>query len=223
MNPIRIVVVDDHPLIRQGMNALLSSIDGMEVVGEAADGAQAVAVTRSTRPDVVLMDLHMAGTDGLTATRRITDDQPGIAVLVVTMLEDDASVLAALKAGARGYVLKGADQDELHRAIVAVARGEAIFGPAIAARVLQLFARPEPPAPEAFPQLTRREREVLDRVAAGENNSLIARSLALSAHTVANHVSNILIKLQAADRAQVIIRARDAGLGGRTPPAGGAP
>lgn len=213
MTPIRVVIADDHALLRQGVRALLSSLDGIEVVGEAADGQGAVEVTLSVRPDVVLMDLHMARMDGIEATRRITAEVPDTAVLVVTMLDDDASIFAAMKAGARGYVLKGADQDEVRRAITSVAQGEAIFGPTIATRVLQLLSRPSAPSAEAFPQLTRRERQVLEHVATGRNNLAISRSLDLSPHTVANHVSSILMKLQAADRADAIIRARDAGLG----------
>jgi DNA-binding NarL/FixJ family response regulator len=213
MTSIRVVIVDDHALLRQGVRALLSSLSGIEVVGEAADGREAVDVTARVRPDVVLMDLHMAGMDGIEATRRITAEVPDTAVLVVTMLDDDASIFAAMKAGARGYVLKGADQDEVRRAISAVARGEAIFGPTIATRVLQLLSRPTAPSPEAFPQLTERERQVLEHVATGRNNMAISRELGVSPHTVANHVSSILMKLQAADRAEAIIRARDAGLG----------
>ncbi len=213
MTSIRVVIVDDHALLRQGVRALLSSLGGIEVVGEAADGREAVEVTRSLRPDVVLMDLHMAGVDGIESTRRITAEVPDTAVLVVTMLDDDASIFAAMKAGARGYVLKGADQDEVRRAITAVAGGEAIFGPTIATRVLQLLSRPTAPSAEAFPQLTGRERQVLEHVATGANNVAISRYLNLSPHTVANHVSSILMKLQATDRAEAIIRARDAGLG----------
>lgn len=213
MTSIRVVIADDHALLRQGVRALLSSLDGIEVVGEAADGQAAIEVTRRVRPDVVLMDLHMAGMDGIEATRRIAAEIPDTAVLVVTMLDDDASIFAAMKAGARGYVLKGADQDEVRRAISAVARGEAIFGPTIATRVLQLLSRPAAPSAEAFPQLTGRERQVLEHVATGRNNVAISRDVGLSPHTVANHVSSILMKLQAADRAEAIIRARDAGLG----------
>jgi len=213
MTAIRVVIADDHALLRQGVRALLSSLAGIDVVGEAADGRGAIEVTASLRPDVVLMDLHMDGMDGIEATRRITAEVPDTAVLVVSMLDDDASILAAMKAGARGYVLKGADQDEVRRAITSVAQGEAIFGPTVATRVLQLLSRPSAASVEAFPQLTERERQVLEHVAAGRNNVAISRHLGLSPHTVANHVSSILMKLQAADRAEAIIRARDAGLG----------
>lgn len=215
--PVRVVVVDDHVLIREGVRALIGSIDGMDIVGEAANGDEALAVVRETRPKVVLMDLHMPGTDGITATRQISTAFPATSVLVVSMLDDDASVFAAMRAGARGFVLKGADPDELRRAIAGVANGEAIFGPGIAERVLDLLTRP--PAAEAepvFPELTAREREVLDHVARGETNPVIARSLYLSPRTVANHVSNILAKLHATDRTDIALRARDAGLGSET-------
>jgi DNA-binding NarL/FixJ family response regulator len=213
-DPIRVVVADDHLLIRQGVRALLGSLEGIEVVGEAADGEEAIAVAKATHPDVVMMDLHMPGTDGVTATRRLVAEMPGIAVLVVTMLDDDASVYSAMKAGARGYLLKGAEQDEILRAVTGVARGEAIFGPGVAGRLLDLLAHSPGATTMPFPELTTREREVLDLLAAGRNNAVIARRLGLSSHTVANHVSNILTKLHASDRTEVIIRARDVGLGG---------
>jgi DNA-binding NarL/FixJ family response regulator len=212
--PIRVVVVDDHALIREGVRALIASIDGMELVGEAADGDEALVVVSEARADVVLMDLHMPGTDGITATRALSASRPDAAVLVVSMLDDDASVFAAMRAGARGFVLKGADPDELRRAIIGVANGEAIFGPGVAERVLDLFLRPTPAETQpVFPELTEREREVLDRVARGETNPLIAQALYLSPRTVANHVSNILSKLHATDRTDIALRARNAGLG----------
>ncbi len=216
--PIRVVVADDHPLIRTGVRALLLTLDDLDLVGEAADGDEAITVTRETRPDVVLMDLQMPGTDGITATRAIITELPDTAVLVVTMIEDDASVFAAMCAGARGYLLKGAGQDELHRAVTAVAHGEAIFGPRIAARVLTLLANP-PQATRTtpFPQLTDRERQVLDELASGHTNNTIARTLGINGRTVANHVSAILTKLQLADRSQAIVRAREAGFGHRRP------
>ncbi|MGE0880946.1 MAG: response regulator [Acidimicrobiia bacterium] len=213
----RVVVVDDHALIRDGVKALLGSLPQFELVGEAADGSEAVDVVAATQPDVVLMDLHMPGTDGITATRMIAQRHPQVAVLVVSMLDDDASVFAAVRAGARGYVLKGAEREELTRAITAVAGGEAIFGPGIAQRVLGLFSeRPTVGAAastEPFPELTEREREILDHVASGKSNATIAQALYLSPRTVANHVSNILGKLHATDRTDIAIRARDAGLG----------
>jgi DNA-binding NarL/FixJ family response regulator len=208
------VVVDDHALIREGVRALISSIDGMDLVGEAPNGDEALAVVGDTRADVVLMDLHMPGTDGITATREISNAFPATAVLVVSMLDDDASVFAAMRAGARGFVLKGAAPDELRRAITGVANGEAIFGPGIAERVLDLLMRPSAAeADPVFPELTEREREVLDHVARGETNPVIARALYLSPRTVANHVSNILAKLHATDRTDIALRARNAGLG----------
>ena len=213
---IRVVVVDDHALIRQGVRALLGSIDGMDLVGEAADGREAVTVVRDTTPDVVLMDLHMPELDGVAATRAITATHPDVAVLVVSMLDDDASVFAAMRAGARGYVLKGAGPDELRRAITGVAAGDAIFGPGVAARVLDLFAASPTTAARPFAELTEREFEVLDHLARGSTNPTIARALHVSPRTVANNVSNILSKLHAADRTDAAIRARRAGLGGDT-------
>ena len=213
--PTRVVVVDDHALIREGVRALLGSLAHIELVGEAADGDEAVAVVEAVQPDVVLMDLHMPGTDGITATRTIVRRHPGVAVLVVSMLDDDASVFAAVRAGARGYVLKGADREELTRAITAVAGGDALFGPGIAERVLGLFSTPPAPTEAPFPELTEREREILDHVAQGRSNGAIAAALYLSPRTVANHVSNILSKLHATDRTDVAIRAREAGLGRR--------
>lgn len=214
---IRVVVADDHALIREGVRALLASVPGLELVGEAASGRQAIAVVGDLRPDVVLMDLHMADIDGVAATRTIVAAHPSVAVLVVSMLDDDGSVFAAMRAGARGYVLKGAEPDELQRAIRGVAAGAAVFGPGIAERVLQLFRAPPARSPDAFPELTEREREILDHVARGRSNGAIAQELHVSVRTVANHVSNILGKLHAADRTDAALRAREAGLG-RTPP-----
>jgi DNA-binding NarL/FixJ family response regulator len=213
MEPIRVLVADDHPLFRDGLRGLLASRDGFDVVGEAATGQEAVTVTASAFPDVVVMDLHMPGLNGIDATRRIVAASPNTAVLVLTMFSDDDSVFAAMRAGARGYLLKGAGQAEIVQAIQAVARGEAVFGPAIADRVLAYFSTPPPAPAEAFPELTQREREVLELLAGGELNTTIARRLALSPKTVRNHVSNIFVKLQVADRAQAVIRARQAGLG----------
>ena len=212
-NPIRVLVVDDHALVREGVRALITSLPEMEFVGEAADGRQAIERARETRPDVVLMDLHMPVLDGISATRAILSENSAVSVLVVSMLDDDASVFAALRAGARGYVLKGAETDELRRAIVSVASGDVIFGPGVATRVLDLFAKPMP-VTAPFPDLTEREREILDHVARGEPNAVIARALYISPRTVANNVSNILTKLHATDRTDIAIRARDAGLGG---------
>jgi len=210
---IRVMVVDDHALIREGAKAFLGSVVDMEHVGEAVDGREAVTVALACRPDVVLMDLHLPDVDGIAATRAICHAVPTAAVLVVSMLDDDTNVFAALRAGARGYVLKGAAPNELERAIRGVATGDAVFGPGIADRVLQTFTAPPPTPTMPFPELTDREHEVLDQLAAGKSNGDIARTLLLSPRTVANHVSNILTKLQATDRTQAALRARDAGLG----------
>ena len=211
---VRIVVADDHPLYRRGLAALLSAQAGWEVVGEEADGIGAVTTAHATQPDVVVMDLRMPGIDGIEATRRIVSASPHVAVLVLTMYEDDGSVFSAMRAGARGYLLKGADQIEIVRAVAAVAGGEAIFGAAVAVRILEFFAAPRPRETEiVFPQLTVREHEVLDLIAAGRSNAELAATLVLSPKTVRNHVSNIFAKLQVADRAQAIVLARDAGLG----------
>jgi DNA-binding NarL/FixJ family response regulator len=213
MENVRILVADDHPLFRDGMRVLLASLSGCEVVGEAANGQEAIDLAQSLQPDVVLMDLQMPGVNGIEATRRIVQASPHVGVIVVTMFEDDDSVFAALRAGARGYVLKGADQAEIVRSLEAVARGEALFGPPIAARLVAYFAAPRPPAQaELFPELTEREREVLQLIARGHSNGDIAEALVISLKTVRNHVSNIFSKLQVAGRAEAIIRAREAGL-----------
>jgi DNA-binding NarL/FixJ family response regulator len=209
-----VLIADDHPHFRDGMRALLLSAPDVEVVGEAADGERAVTLAERLQPDVILMDLNVPGVGGIEATRRILYTSPHISILVVSMYEDDDSVFAALQAGARGYLLKGALKAEILRAIRAVTSGEAIFGPTIARRLMQYFATPHPAGPvEAFPELTGREREILALIARHETNPEIARQLHLSQKTVRNHVSNIFTKLQVADRAQAIIRAREAGLG----------
>jgi DNA-binding NarL/FixJ family response regulator len=212
MSDIRVVLADDHPVVRAGLAALLGSLSGIEVVGVATDGREAVREVVVQRPDVAVLDLQMPGQDGFSATREIARVAPDVAVLILTMFDDDDSVFAAMRAGARGYVVKGAEQEEIGRAIRAVASGEAIFGPGIAQRVLRFFAAP-PPVAEPFPELTAREREILDLLAAAMPNSMIATRLGLSPKTVANHLSSIFTKLQVADRAQAILRARDAGLG----------
>jgi DNA-binding NarL/FixJ family response regulator len=211
METVRVLVVDDHPVFRDGLRALLASAAGVEIAGEAATGQDAVDAAAALQPDVVLMDLHLPGLNGIEATRAIVAASPHIAILILTMLEDDDSVFAAMRAGARGYLLKGAAQDEILRAIEAVASGEAIFGPVIAARVIEYFSARRPPEP--FPDLTDREREVLELIAQGASNPDIARHFVLSPKTVRNHVSNIFTKLQVADRAHAIVRAREAGLG----------
>ncbi len=214
METLRILVAEDHPLFRGGMVSLLSSVAGFEVAGEATTGEEAAARAAEFQPDVVLIDLQMPKVNGIEATRRIVTESSSIRVLVVTLLEDDESVFMALRAGARGYVLKDADEEEVIRAIRAVGRGEAIFSPAIASRLLAYFAAPDPAAapPRAFPTLTEREREILRLIARGHPNPTIARELSLSAKTVGNYVSNVFTKLQVADRAGAIIRAREVGL-----------
>jgi DNA-binding NarL/FixJ family response regulator len=213
MDPIRLLIADDHAFYREGVHTMLLGQPDMEVIGEASDGDETIARAESLQPDVILMDIKMPGVNGIEATRRILRASPHIQVLVVTMFEDDDSVFAAMRAGARGYLLKDADQDELMRAVKAVYRGEAIFSPAIAQRMIYYFsALPQTASAIAFPDLTEREREILHLVAQGESNTAIAKGLTLSLKTVQNHVSNIFSKLQVADRAQAIVRARDAGL-----------
>jgi DNA-binding NarL/FixJ family response regulator len=207
MTPLRVLVVDDHPLFTAGVTALLSSVADTEVVATAADGEAAVREATLHRPDVVLMDLNLPGTSGLEATRRIAKARPESVVLVLSMLDDDESVLAAMRAGARGYVLKGAGQEELLAAIRSVAAGGAVFGAAVAGRMLAALDAP-PPAP-AFPGLTEREAQVLSLMAEGRDNREIAAELSVSSKTVANHVSHILTKLQARDRVDAVLRARD--------------
>lgn len=214
MEPIRVLAADDHAPFREGLKALLYSAPDLEVVGEARDGDEAIRLAASLQPDVILMDLNMPGMSGIEATRRILRTSPHMSILVISMFEDDDSVFAALQAGARGYLLKGALKAEILRAIRAVTSGEAIFGPAIARRLMQYFSAPRPAAPpDVFPELTDREREILTLIARHETNPEIAKRLHLSQKTVRNHVSNIFTKLQVADRAQAIIRAREAGLG----------
>lgn len=211
---LRILVVDDHPVFRMGMTALLSSLQGFEVVAEAADAPEAVAAAcDGDAVDVVIMDLHLGETSGVEATRDIVARRPELGVLVVTMMDDDDSVFAAMRAGARGYLLKGASPEEIRRAVLSVANGEVLFGPGIAARAVSYLAGAQQRGPTPFPDLTDREREILDLVAQGMDNLSISKRLSVSAKTVRNHLSNILTKLQVADRAQAIVRAREAGLG----------
>lgn len=218
MDPLRVLIADDHPFFRDGLRVLLEATPDTELVGEATDGDEVIALAQSLEPDVILMDLRMPGPGGIEATRRILSENPHIGILVVTMVEDDDSVFAAMRAGGRGYLLKGADKDEMLLAIRAVGRGEAVFGPGIARRLTQYFAPHTLGAPArttraAFPDLTEREREILDLIAAGRNNQEIAGLLFLSLKTVRNYVSSILTKLQVSDRAQAIVRAREAGFG----------
>lgn len=217
VDAIRILIADDHPVVRSGLRALIETLDGLTVIGEAADGEQAVREAQLLRPDVVLMDVRMPGVDGVEATRRLHVAQPETRVLVLTMYDDDETVFTAMRAGARGYLLKGATQDEILTAIRAVVSGQAIFGPGVAARLLAFFAEsPEPLAP--FPDLTDRERAILDLLAGGRRTSAIAQELFLSPKTVSNHLTNIFTKLQVSDRSAAIIVAREGGLGGSGSP-----
>jgi DNA-binding NarL/FixJ family response regulator len=208
--PIRLLIADDHPVFRQGLRVMLESAGEFEVTGEAADGDEAVARALELKPDVVLMDLRMPGLNGIDATRKILEESPSMGVLVLTMFEDDDSVFAAMRAGARGYLLKGSEQEEVQRAIRSVASGEAIFGPDIANRLIAYFSSANT---AAFPELTDREREVLELIAQGKNNQAIASELVLSLKTVRNHVSNVFNKLRVTDRAGAIVKAREAGMG----------
>ena len=215
MSDVRVLVVDDHPVFRMGMAALLDSIDGIATIAQAESAAEAVTAAGEHRPDVVIMDLHLGESSGVDATREIVQLHPEIGVLVVTMFDDDDSVFASMRAGARGYLLKGADPDEVERAVRAVANGEILLGPAVAAKALAFVSGATVGGGAVpFPDLTDREREVLDQVARGLDNLSIARRLSLSPKTVRNHLSNVLTKLQVADRAAAIVRAREAGLGG---------
>ena len=222
------LIADDHRLFREGLRALLSVADGLEVVGEAADGQQAVDLSAALSPDVIVMDIQMPRLSGLEATRLIlrgpvvpsipgpglpvpgSSDPPGI--LIVSMFDDDENVFAAMKAGARGYLLKGAAPEDLLRAIEAVARGEALFGPGIAQRLMRYFARPVQVGPLPFPDLTDREREILARIGQGQRNPAIAHSLELSEKTVRNHITSIFSKLQVGSRSEAALRAQEAGL-----------
>ena len=218
MKKIRVLIADDHPMFRFGMRALIESDAEFEVVGEASTGAEAVSMTVDLVPDVILMDITMPTLNGIEATRQITSKNSDTGILMVTML-DDNSLFAAMRAGARGYLLKGADGEETLRAIKAVANGEAIFSPAIAARMAEVFAtspQAEYSPSSAFPELTPREYEILELIADGKSNAEIAEKLTLSLKTVRNHVSNILNKLQVSDRLQAALRARQAGMGKET-------
>jgi DNA-binding NarL/FixJ family response regulator len=210
---VRVMVADDHPAFRTGLRQMLSGIADLELVGEADGGLAAVELAAQVQPDVVLMDLRMPGIDGIEATRRLLRVDPAVGVVVLTMFEDDDSVFAAMRAGARGYLLKGSEQEDILRAVRCIAAGDAIFGPGVAQRMMQYFATGGAPSRAAFPALTDREREVLELIAAGKGNAAIAHDLVLTLKTVRNHVSNIFGKLQVADRAAAIVKARDAGLG----------
>lgn len=211
---ITVLIADDHPLFRDGIRTLLLSVSDMELIGEAETGDEAVRLAAALQPDVVLMDIQMPGINGIEAARQIVYASPHIALLMMTMFDDDDSVFAAMRAGARGYILKGAKQDEIQRAIRAAAHGEAIFSPSVAARMMVYFSALRPAqSPQIFPELSEREREILALIAQGYKNPEITAALVLSPKTVRNHVSNILGKLQVADRAEAILKARAAGLG----------
>jgi DNA-binding NarL/FixJ family response regulator len=217
MDAVRALIVDDHPMFRRGLRTLLAALPEIVVVGEAGSGEEAMRLAGELHPDLVLMDLQMPGGSGLAATRAIVNADPHTRVLVVTLSGDDDSVFAALRAGAHGYLLKEAEDDEMLRAVRAVAEGGAIFSPGIAARILSFFALPQRSLPgDVFPELSEREREILSLVGKGRSNADIAEQLVLSRKTVSNYVSNIFSKLHVADRAQAIVRAREAGLGGRS-------
>jgi len=207
-----VLIVDDHPIFRKGLRATLSTMPDTELVGEATTGSEAIIMAEQMQPDIVLMDLQMPGGSGLQAIRQIVQTSPHIRILVVTMFEDDDSVFEAMRAGARGYVLKDMDDKEIKRAILAVGHGEAIFSPAIAQRMMNFFAARPPFAADIFPELTGSERNVLKLMAQGLSNEAIAQQLGFTIKTVRNYSSNIFSKLQVADRAQAIIKAREAGL-----------
>lgn len=209
---LQILVVEDSNAFRDGLRDLFKAAPAMNLAGEATNGLEAIAQARRLQPDVVLMDLHMPELNGIEATRRILQTSPHIAILVLTMYDDDESVFAAMRAGARGYLLKGALKNEILRSIRGVAAGEAIFGPAIAQRMVTYFSQMPSAAASSFPELTAREQEILLLVAQHRTNKEIAQKLQISPKTVRNHVSNIFAKLQVADRAEAILRARDAGL-----------
>jgi DNA-binding NarL/FixJ family response regulator len=220
---VSVLLVDDHPLVRQGLHAVLSAADGITVCGEAGDGTTAVKLADQGQPDVIIMDLQLPGLHGIEATRQIVTRRPGTAVLVLTMFEDDDMVFAAMSAGAAGYLLKGADGADIIAAVRAAAAGQAVFGAALAQRLRSWFAAGPRVEATPFPQLTPREREILDGVAAGLTNAQIGQRMFLSAKTIANNVSTILAKLQVGERAQAIVMARDAGLGRGGAAAGGPP
>ncbi len=220
MNAVRILIADDQTITRSGLRSLLAAQPDIEIVGEARDGEEAIELAASLQPDVILMDLRMPGINGIEATRRIHRASPHIAILVITVFEDDTSVFPAIRAGARGYLLKNTEQDELLRAIHTVVNGGAVFSPGIAQRVLGYLSAPEPDVPpNVFDELTNRERAILELIAQGETNAEIAQTLNLSPKTVSNYISNVLLKLQATDRAKLMLMALAAGMGqaGKSP------
>lgn len=213
-SPIRVLVVDDHPVFRIGMSALLRSLGGIEVVGEAADSAEALAAVEAFSPHVVLMDLDLGGDSGIETTRTLCRHDPTLGVLVITMFGDDDSLFASIRAGARGFLLKGASPQEVERAVRSVANGDFLLGPQLAQRAALFLSGARTRGVVPFPELTDREREVVDLVARGYDNATIARRLVLSTKTVRNYVYGVLAKLDVPDRAQLIVRARETGLGG---------
>jgi DNA-binding NarL/FixJ family response regulator len=213
---IRVVIADDHPVFRRGLARTIAATEGLEVVAEAADGREACDAVRRFSPDVAIVDLQMPGMHGLEVARTLARDCPSVGILVLTMSDDEATIWAALRAGARGYLLKSADEDAIIRAVHAIEQGELVVGPGVARRVLGFFDRPAPSVTdEAFPELTQRERAVLEQLVTGMPNAGIARQLGLSTKTVRNYVSAILLKLQVADRRAAIDLAREAGIGSR--------
>lgn len=214
MSILRILIADDHPVFRDGLRALLEATPDLEVVGEAMTGEEAIQLAAHYQPDLILMDVQMPGLNGIEATRQIVINQPAMRILIITMFEDEASVFMAMRAGARGYVLKDATKEEIRRAIQAVGHGEAIFSPSIATHLIDYFARPHSPEPEGlFPELTSREHAILKLLVEGKSTGTIARHLSLSGKTVSNYISNILHKLQVSGRTEAVTRARQAGLG----------
>jgi DNA-binding NarL/FixJ family response regulator len=212
--PVRVLIADDHPMFRFGLAAAIGTAPEINLLGEAASGAELIDMVDRTTPDVVITDLAMPGTDGISATQQIVARHPEVAVLVLTMHEDDEALFGAIRAGAQGYLLKGADGGDIIRAVLTVARGGAVYGTSVARRIMDFFTGAHKDyAVTVFPELTCREREILELVAAGHNNHVIARRLVLSEKTIRNHVASILTKLQATDRAAAVAKARDAGLG----------
>ena len=214
MEKTSILIADDEPAFRSGLRALLKSADELALVGDAETGSEAIRLAAELQPDIILMDINMPGVNGIEATRRILNTSPHIGILILTMFEDDDSVFAAMRAGARGYLLKGTLKAEILRAIQTVGGGGVVFGAAIAQRMMRYFAGVKPiESSDLFPELTEREREILTLIAEGLSNNEIAQRLVLSGKTIRNHITNIFSKLQVADRAQAIVRAREAGLG----------
>jgi DNA-binding NarL/FixJ family response regulator len=210
--PIRVLIADDHPVVRRGMGALLASLAGVEVVAEAATGAEALREAQLNRPDVIVMDVQMPVLDGIEATRRLSALLPDTAVLLLTMFDDDDTVFSAMRAGARGYLLKGAEQEDILAALRSVVAGQVVISPGVASRLIAYLSEP-PTKDPAFPELTPREREILGWIAQGHSNGAIAARLGLAPKTVTNHVSAIFSKLRVATRAEAIVRARKEGLG----------